>query len=87
MEEEIKIMPYEDLWPLSFEDWNFEDVSFVNDRFVLHRVDNDYGAPITYISYYINRTLYGYDCRDLFCMDGNHYDITEEEIEMYLTFQ
>lgn len=87
MEEEIKVLPQEDWWPLSFEDHNESDISFVNDRFVLHRYLNVYGNPITWISYYANKTLNGYDCRDLFCMNGHHYDITAEEIEIYLSFQ
>jgi hypothetical protein len=67
-------------------------LTFINDSIVLERCKpNEYSngldENLTVVSYYKNITMAGYECLDLFYLSGFHYTITQEEIDIYLTFQ
>ncbi len=68
--------------------WNkVGSITFVNDRIVLERYKDNYKVPITYVSYYEDKTESTYTCFDLFVLNYLCYNITQEEIDIYLAFE
>lgn len=77
---------------LDGKEWSLNKLTFINDSIVLERCrPNEYiygiSGNLTVVSYYKNRTINDYECLDLFYLSGLHYTITQEEIDIYLTFQ
>jgi hypothetical protein len=60
-----------------------QDMTFVNDRIVLERFTDG----TTDVSYYKDKNGYSFYCLDLFTLSEHILTITQEEIDIYLTFQ